>query len=426
MIRIFNIILALTILLPATGQIRQTKTGFVDSHIVVRDDFSDSPEGVTHPAEWQIVSGAYEINENTVQGLLDVGDKYLECTSNGDVSLLYTESDAYSTMSVDFYDGSWAYHSDIIDNLVSTYSWLSLSNDNLTFSLTSGQRFTNFSIKKPEPFEFEVSLTTGDTVILPLESGYTYDFVVDWGDGRKGKVKSYNDSDIEHVYRSDGDFSISITGICETFYINASEDSYDLSRYITGITNWGETGFKLIRFSWCDQLTSITSRTVLDCTPMDSMSYLFYQCAFETIDVAEWDMSNVSIFKGMFSHCHELKYIDVARWNTSSCTSTWSMFWQDSTLLTVDISDWDMSNVTKPNSMFAECHNLITIDVTGWDTSSWASCAGIFYLCYDLTSYMPPEMFWDRAVPIDGHNSFTQDSLITNFSDIPYAWRSDL
>lgn len=69
---------------------------------------------------------------------------------------------------------------------------------------------------------------------------------------------------------------------------------------------------------------------------MTSMNQLFFNCAsLQTLDVSNFNTSNVTIMSSMFRNCPSLQ--------------------------TLDISNFDMSNVTNMNYMFRNSTSLTTV-----------------------------------------------------------------
>ena len=68
--------------------------------------------------------------------------------------------------------------------------------------------------------------------------------------------------------------------------------------------------------------------TMLDVSLVEDMSELFYDdCSYlESIDVSNWDVSNVKYMKHMFYRCNSLKSIDVSKWNVGNVKDMISMF----------------------------------------------------------------------------------------------------
>ena len=122
-----------------------------------------------------------------------------------------------------------------------------------------------------DPFITEWTVPSGDFT-LPLTISASYNMTVDWGDGSPtSTVTIWNDADATHTYAS-GTYQISITGVCEIFFINNGS----VKLYIDKIIQWGNVGFTsfLTSFYGCSNLTEVPSSAitglngVLDCGSM--------------------------------------------------------------------------------------------------------------------------------------------------------------
>ena len=60
----------------------------------------------------------------------------------------------------------------------------------------------------------------------------------------------------------------------------------------------------------------------------------------------------------MFGYCRNLQSLDLSNFDTSNVTDMDSMFYSCSDLQSLDLSNFDTSNVTSYNDMFAQCYNL--------------------------------------------------------------------
>ncbi len=181
-----------------------------------------------------------------------------------------------------------------------------------------------------KPFSYTVNT---DQHTLPLSNGYDYDFEVDWGDGTISTITSWDDANKSHTYSSQGDHQIKITGLCEYVYF------YNDAPQLISIDSWGNTGFK------CPNLT--------------------------TIDVSNWNVSNVTNMMGVFNACESLTTIDVSNWNVSNVTDMTGMFLNCLSLTTIDVSNWNISNVTDMDGIF----NGIPLDTSSYDALliGWSS-----------------------------------------------------
>jgi len=109
---------------------------------VILEDFSNYSVGETRPKEWQIISGEFEIKEDTEK-------KYLECTSTGTIAI--PSKQAYGTWEFDFNKkGSGIFigfvKTDTLDGYTNGLS-LGIYNDNTIRLLRSGSSGTGFSTK---------------------------------------------------------------------------------------------------------------------------------------------------------------------------------------------------------------------------------------------------------------------------------------
>ena len=87
---------------------------------------------------------------------------------------------------------------------------------------------------------------------------------------------------------------------------------------------------------------------------------------------------------GMFDNCRSLTSLDVSNWDTSNVTNMAAMFSNCESLTTLNLSKWDTSNVIYMSNMFRYCNALTTI--TGViDMKSCTSYAGMFRSCTKLT-----------------------------------------
>ncbi len=232
------------------------------------------------------------------------------------------------------------------------------------------------------PFIIKVKHTAGFTVTLPLwnNTGYNYNFVVDWGDGSVGLVTSATDSDRVHTYAS-GDnggqpWVVTMTGTLEGWLGNAT----GLKEYIVEVTQWGRTGFKTVSMTNCTKLVACYGKLTTTQTSFNSM---FYNCALmTTCEVGEWDVSNITDFSGMFKSCSVLTALDFSNWNvTSSATSFYHFCYASYALTTVgdgDLSGWNMTNVTSIENMFMSCRALSgSLNCSNWNLGK---CTGFSYV----------------------------------------------
>ena len=127
----------------------------------------------------------------------------------------------------------------------------------------------------------------------------------------------------------------------------------------------------IITMRWNYQLT--------DCTGM------FYNLKnIISIDLSNFDSSQVTSFDCMFLSCTSLKSINLNNINTSSVQNMLAMFEICSSLETLNLSSFDTSKVTTMKWMFYECSLLKSLDLSNFDTLELKETRVMFYNCPSL------------------------------------------
>lgn len=145
-------------------------------------------------------------------------------------------------------------------------------------------------------FIFSVGLTNtgGTSITLPLLNGYSYDALVDWGDGSPmTTVTSYNSAGASHTYSGSGNYDIRIRGICQSFSIN---NTNSLKNYITKVKFWGNCDFKALDFYGCSSLGSIPPGELTGMSGMTSMANFLRGCtSYKTPLISNFFMNTPNI-----------------------------------------------------------------------------------------------------------------------------------
>ena len=134
---------------------------------------------------------------------------------------------------------------------------------------------------------------------------------------------------------------------------------------------------------WGVQLTNKTSTdavkskvcTYINNKPIISMSYMFSNSQATTIDVSNFDTSNVTDVSYMFSSSEAVN-LDLSNFNTSKVTSMNRMFSGSKTAI-LDLSSFDTSKVTAMKYMFSGSESII-LDLSSFDTSNVADMDYMF------------------------------------------------
>ena len=157
-------------------------------------------------------------------------------------------------------------------------------------------------------------------------------------------------------------------------------------------------------FCNCSSLENlnISSFTTSNVTNMLNM---FASCNWlTTLDLSNFDTSNVTNMAGMFSNCGRLTTLNVSSFDTSNVTSMNAMFICGS-LTTLDVSSFDTSNVTDMTQMFSSCSSLTTLDLSRFNTSKVTNMNLMFSYCSRLTTVYVSDL-WDTDKVNSSNNMF--------------------
>ena len=176
----------------------------------------------------------------------------------------------------------------------------------------------------------------------------------------------------------------------DDFTIKHIERSYALPEKSVETQNLAAEGSEYAITGWFDTETgTVYYYTEADKIKLNENSeYLFHDFkALETIDVSDFDTSNVTTLKAAFRYCNSLtEIIGLETWNVKSVTSFESMFNECENLTTIDLSGWDVSNIETMLDMFKKCGKLSKESVAtmdDWNINPSTSFETVFQYCKD-------------------------------------------
>ena len=232
--------------------------------------------------------------------------------------------------------------------------------------------------------------------------------------------------------------------------VNYINGQYTYAYKQEGIYALSDLGWRNITSDgWGVQLTDKTSRNAVTskvCTyinnkPIASMSYMFYSSKATTLDVSNFDTSNVTNMSNMF-RISQARTLDVSNFNTSNVTNISYMFYSSkattldvsnfdtskvtnisymfysSQATTLDISNFDTSNVTNMRAMF-DGSKVTTLDVSNFDTSNVTNMSGMFGNASNLkTIYASSKFKTDKVT--DSTNMFLNSTNLVGGAGTKY------
>lgn len=162
-------------------------------------------------------------------------------------------------------------------------------------------------------------VNAGESITIPINGAYNYDFTVDWGDGNTTSITTNDptDADLSHTYISGDIYTVTITGIFPAIYFN--NNSADKDKILT-VEQWGN-----IRWLW--------------------MGDAFEGC--RNIDVHAPDapnLYNVTHMWGMFRGASEFtgQHTDLNSWDVSNVQQFATLF--GNSKLNASLSDWNIQS----------------------------------------------------------------------------------
>ena len=215
-------------------------------------------------------------------------------------------------------------------------------------------------------FKFEVKTAGADTFQLPLESGGTYDFNIDWGDGSESDITVYNHADTNHSYAGAGTYNVVITGTITGWKFNNHADA----SLVYEISGWGN--FQILAasgntFYGCSNMTWVGSAVGgFDTALVTRMSEMFRDCTAFNQSVSNLDTALVTHMNQMFQGCSAFNQ-SVSNFDTSHVTDMSYMF-LNCTAFNQSVSNFDTALVINMNQMFSGC-TTFNQSVANFDTA---------------------------------------------------------
>ena len=199
---------------------------------------------------------------------------------------------------------------------------------------------------------------------------------------------------------------LKVNGVREQFAVN-SDKTFEYTFVNVPITNMDNFTLQ------CKDELKTLDLSDFDTSQVTSMIEAFFQCSnLTSIDLTNVNTSNVTNMSAMFGECSNLTSLDVSNFDTSNVTSMTSMFSNCYNLTSLDVSNFDTSNVTNMTSMFSNCYNLTSLDVSNFDTSNVTNMPGMFLGNWNLTSLDVSN--FDTSKVINMSYMFYSDSELTD------------
>jgi surface protein len=246
--------------------------------------------------------------------------------------------------------------------------------------------------------------------------GEGYNYQIDWGDGSSDKnVKG----EINHIYATEGLYTVSIKGEFPGFY------GPNQHCQMRSIEQWGDIQWKSMRsaFHGC-HLTS-KAKDVPNLSQVTNMTSMFFGANLSIPNIGDWDVSNINNMGKMFAGA-SISNLDISKWDVSNVFNMGLMF-SMATDFNENIGDWDVSNVVNMGSMFYGA-TAFNQDISRWNVSK------VNYMNFMFGSdVVQPNTFdqnignWDVSQVIEMSRMFEDVTLSTaNYDALLNGWSQQL
>lgn len=197
-----------------------------------------------------------------------------------------------------------------------------------------------------QSFDMNWTVGAGGAVFIPIKSGLTYNYDVDWGDGSSDTGLTGGSS---HSYGSGGTYTVKITGTFPSIDFSTSS-SFNRAR-IQSIEQWGNIAWETMNkaFYDCDNL-EINASDAPDLSGVTNMDSMFYDSDKINQDISHWNVSMITSMVALFERC-DLYNQPLNSWNVGSVTNMRRMFYLADDF-NFPLNNWNVSSVTDMNSMF--------------------------------------------------------------------------
>lgn len=278
----------------------------------------------------------------------------------------------------------------------------------IKLSLLSIFFFTSLT-NAQEAFELQIALTPFQSEFrIPIKSGHSYNYRVEWGDGH---VSTNVTSNISHNYTSGNIFTtrrhiIKIYGDFPAIDFNSGYSSSINDDFVEEIISWGSIEWESFNnaFHGCKNMKISTGAGVPDLTNVSDLSNMFHGCSKVNADLSNWDLSTITAANNMFNGVSGMS-VD----NFDATISGWA-----NDITGVTDGDDDIPNglnlgTISPKICASAEDAFSLVNNYGWtmDVGFSSDCSSVFSFAVTI-----PDGGSDFVIPINTSSSLTYDYYV--------------
>ncbi len=299
--------------------------------------------------------------------------------TSGDYYIIELTATSTGVTPLDFTGANWSSSNESIATVIGFDSSVrvegrSRGSVTITVETVDGVR-GHYEIEVYESMLITWDVAAGTTIELPLmadgaQSVYTWEFLVDWGDGSDVEVLQSADYNYQqsvyptHTYEIDGSYVVRLftsnpNGLLPWSFVHASINyprSLSLgtrstsAEHLIDVLRFGGATLGYGFFYGAKNLVDFTDTKapVLGPTTAD----MFHNASLFNGDISHWDTSKVTSMRRMFNFAYEFDQ-DIGSWSVGNVTHMGSMF-EGAKSFNQNLSEWDISNVEYMEKMFRQ------------------------------------------------------------------------
>ncbi|BAX79361.1 BspA family leucine-rich repeat surface protein [Labilibaculum antarcticum] len=235
--------------------------------------------------------------------------------------------------------------------------------------------FPNYPYSLQNEFITTWEVSAGDLEIsIPVCGwGFTYNYVVDWGDGMPNSTNQTGDA--KHTYAKTGVYTVKISGTFPAIYFN---DRGDKDKIKT-IEQWGDLIWESMNYSFsgCSNLTIRDGIEPPNLSLVKDMSWMFRDATRLDADVNEWDVSSVTNMSYMFVGATSFTGKGIDKWDVGNVNKMYEMF-GSAKKFDADLSGWNPISVTDMGYMFFFAESFQGVGLNNWNVSTVSNMKYMF------------------------------------------------
>lgn len=217
---------------------------------------------------------------------------------------------------------------------------------------------------EPGSFVTKWNIKEGETLTIGTHPDYSYDYIIDWGDGTLESLTTQNPT---HQYAEEGIYTVAINGKFPAISMQFADESS--RKALTDVVKWGEKLWDTMEgaFFGCERLQGFSALDMPDLTQAESLALMFKGARAFNHDISEWDTDNITNMEGMFQGAISFNQ-NIDTWNTESVITMKAMF-RNAESFEQDLKNWETAKVEDMSFMFYEA-SAFDQNLGDWDLSS--------------------------------------------------------